>query len=130
MGSRKTPFWYVMDFTLQAQETDHNGISPAGNFVALALVANGDQARGYRTQFRQLADERGNGFSFSKVPIDDVNSVGTAQRPMFLRHPVPLPNHLSLLNRTSNKALSTDPSSGVNAIQVCVFGVRDWGGEP
>ena len=127
IGSRKTPFWYALDYNLQAQVTDNNGISPTGNFVGLAIVSTASQGRGFRTQFRQLADEQGNGFAFSRVPIDDVNSTGTAQRPLFLKHPYPMPNNLSLLNRTANKALSTDPSAGRNAIQVCIYGVRDWG---
>ena len=127
IGSRKSPFWLVLDYDLQAQVTDNNGVSPTGNFVALAIVSTATRTRGFRTQFRQLADEQGNGFALSPVPIDDVNAAGTAQRPLFLKHPYPMPNHLSLLNRTANKALSTDPSSGRNAIQICIYGVRDWG---
>lgn len=127
IGAHKTPFWLALDYDLQAQVTDNNGGAPFGNFVALALVATTSQARGFRTQFRQLADVNGVGFTFSRVPIDDVNAVGTAQRPMFIKHPYPMPNFLSVLNRTVNKALSTDPSSGRNQIQICIYGVRDWG---
>lgn len=127
IGARKTPFWYAMNYSLQAQVTDNNGVSPLGNFVALAVLGSTSQARGFRTKFRQLVDQSGKGFSFSRVPIDDVNSGGTAQRPLFLKHPYPMPNNLGLLNRTANKALTTDPSAGVNAVQICIYGVRDWG---
>ena len=128
IGATKTPFWLAMDYSLQAQVTDNNGLSPTGNFVALAIVATATQAKGFRTQFRQIIDEQGNGFTLSNVPIEQGNACGTAQRPLFLKHPYPMPNHLSVLNRTTNKALSTDPSVGVNAIQICIYGVRDWGG--
>ena len=127
LGSRKTPFWHVLNYTLQAQETGDSGIVPTSNFTALALVATTDQARGLRARFRQIVDERGNGFNFSRVPINDANGFGTAQRPLFLKHPYPMPNLLSVLNRTANRALTTDPNSGVNNIQICVYGVRDWG---
>ena len=127
LGDSKSPFWLVLDYDLQAEVTDHSGVSPTGNFVALAILSTATRTRGFRTQFRQLADEQGGGFAFSRVPVNDVNSSGTAQRPLFLKHPVPMPNHLSLLNRTANRALSTDPSSGRNQIQICIYGVRDWG---
>lgn len=127
LGRCKTPFWHVLEFSLQAEETGDSGIVPTSNFTALALLATTDQSAGFRARLRQIVDEQGNGFNFSRVPIRDVNLVGTAQRPLFLKHPYPMPNLLSLLNRTTNRAPSTAPSSGVNNIQICVYGVRDWG---
>lgn len=129
IGSRKTPFWLALDYSLAALVTDYNGAPAAGNFIALAIVGTSSRSRGFRTRFHQVVGEGGAAIPLSRVPIDQANAVGTAQRPLFLRHPFPMPNFLSLLNRTANRALSTDPSSGQNAIQICVYGVRDWGQE-
>ena len=132
LGSNKHPFWWTFDYSdegasgpLQAQQTLTSGISPNYNFVALSVIASTDQLKGFRAQFRQLTDENGAGSNWSRVGIELSNCAGTAANPLCLRHPVPLPNNLSLLNRTANKADSTDPSAGVNKVQICIYGVRD-----
>ena len=119
LGKNKQPFWWVFDYDLQSQASDDDAIAPTANFVALSMMSTSSQAAGFRTQFRQMADNKGLGFNFSRVPVDNANLFGTAQYPAFLKHPYPMPNHLSLLNRTANKAAAE------NVIQIAIFGVRD-----
>lgn len=132
LGSNKHPFWWTFDYNdmgpigpLQAQQTQNGAIMPNNNFVALAVLGSSTQLKGFRTQFRMLTDDEGGGANWSRVGIEQSNACGTAAQPMFLRHPVPMPNNLSVLNRTANKAIPADPPTGLNSVQVCIYGVRD-----
>ncbi len=118
----RIPFFHVINYDLQSQASDNIAIAPTGNFVALSMMATSGTPIApltFRAQFRQIADESGMGFNLSRALIDNANEFGTAQNPSFFKHPYPMPNHLSLLNRATNIATSE------NVIQIVIYGVKD-----
>lgn len=137
LGHARAPYWWPFNYntqesnSLQAQQTLDGAISPAANFILLKLLATASQPKGFRTQFRQLINSNGGGLNFSRVGIEQSNvaglvgTVGTPQAPFTLPIPYATPNLLSILNRTANKANTLDPGTGVNDVQICMFGMRE-----
>jgi len=126
LGFAKLPYFHVMNFSLDSQESQDNNILPTDNFVMLALmgtsVEEGEEfpiEGKFRTQFFQLTDDQGNGMRFSSTGVNGENAVGTAQRPLFLRRPYPCPNMMAILNRTANR------DTVHNDVQIVVYGVKD-----
>lgn len=122
LGRTRIPFWWVMDFTLEPQASGDGTITPIYNFTLLSMMATSEQEAGFRTQNFQLSDNCGSGAAFSRVGIDFPNAAGTAQRPLFIKKPYPMPNMLSLLNRTANLDATVDTT---NDVQLAFYGVRD-----
>jgi len=121
LGKQRVPFWQVINYTLGALVSGDDQVMPVGNFVALALVGTSEQGpTSYQSQDFQLVDEQGQGFRFSRVGVIDSNIHGTANQPFIFRRPYPMPDLLSLLNRTANRAAVSQN------IQVCIYGVREY----
>jgi hypothetical protein len=121
LGKQRVPFWQVINYALGALVSGDDQVMPVGNFVALALVGTSEQGPGsYQTQHFQLVDEAGQGFRFSRVGVIDSNINGTANRPFIFRRPYPMPDLLSLLNRTANRAATAQN------VQLCIYGVREY----
>lgn len=120
LGENRLPYWHVIDYAPGALISLDDQMVPKGNFVALAMIGSSTQGPGsYQTHFFQMADTDGRGFRLSRIPVIEGNIMGTAQLPFVLRRPYPMPNLLSLMNRTTNRA------AAANTMQVCVYGVEE-----
>lgn len=114
------PYWHVIASALAARESQDSDILPDDDFTAIALIGSATEPeRSFRSQFYQVVDAD-NGYQISRLPVNQENLLGSAQRPFLLRHPYPMPNRHAFLNRTQNMR------NAANTAQTVIYGVKEY----
>jgi hypothetical protein len=114
------PYWHVINNALAARESQDSDILPDDDFTAIALIGSATEPpRSFRSQFYQVVDPD-NGYQISRLPVNQENLLGTAQRPFLLRNPYPMPNRHAFLNRTQNMR------NAANTAQTVIYGVKEY----